>query len=284
MDKLTKSAVQRLENDAILPFKNIHPALLTIIHADEDAHKEDYLYLLRMRNLAEKYGATLIDKRCENELDVANEISRARQDRDINGIILLSDFGKITPQLNNMIPRRLDIDALSSSSIGYLYTSTDPLSYRSAPCTAIAAYKLLLEYSTKNDMKIAGKKVAVIGRSIKVGKPLAELLTKSDMTVTLMHTKTKQPLNLQDYDIVFSAIGQPYHFTRNDIPDPSNSILIDIGINSLDGKIVGDFKTGDFNDAKYISPVPGGVGVLTTTCLFAKLFANKRMLLGSDFS
>ena len=172
-----------------------------------------------------------------------------------------------------MIPMRLDVDGLSYKSIGRLYGSDDPIAYRKAPCTAVACLKIIQElYGSK----LEGLKIAVIGRSMRVGRPLAELLVQQNCTVTLYHSKSNLSSWLGYNDVVVSAIGKPKYWNRKN--------LIDVGINfDSEGKLCGDIDAKDFEDsAAYISPVPNGVGAVTNTVLFAKLYANKRDFFGVD--
>ena len=126
--------------------------------------------------------------------------------------------------------------------------------YRGAPCTAGAIYKLL----TYNDVDVAGKRVGVVGRSPRVGRPVAQLMSIANATVTLYHSKSDLS-SLAQEDVVISAIGKPKFLKAN-----------------LFCKVLGDSGA--------ITPVPNGVGPLTNVVLFSKLFANKYTLRGYTFS
>ena len=174
---------------------------------------------------------------------------------------------------------RLDIDGLSNKSSAHLYGSKDPIAYRKAPCTAAACLKII---QTLYDNNLAGLNVAVVGRSMRVGRPLAELLLQQDCTVTLYHTKSRKD-NFYDKDVLISAIGQPKYFNSCTI-NAQDMNIIDVGINyNPQGRMCGDVDYDNLKDlANYITPVPNGVGAVTNTVLFAKLYANKLDFAGID--
>ena len=136
---------------------------------------------------------------------------------------------------------------------------------RTISCTPFGVMKML----ETTGVDLAGKNAVVIGRSNTVGKPMAMLLLNADCTVTVCHSKTQ---NLKDIasqaDILVAAIGRPEFVTADMVKD--GAIVIDVGINRVDGKLVGDV---DFENvekkASFITPVPGGVGPMTITMLLA---------------
>lgn len=278
MDKIIESTIKKLEIVAIDPHPTLNPTL-GIIYRANDAAADSYLRSID-RN-AEKYKSTTISVKCDTIQNASLQIRRWSQDPNINGIILISDYGEATQSLYNMIPMRLDIDGLSNKSAAHLYGSKDPTAYRKAPCTAAACLKII---QTLYDNNLAGLNVAVVGRSMRVGRPLAELLLQQDCTVTLYHTKSKKTNDFRDKDILVSAIGQPEHFYHPLNLDATNLNIIDVGINYDEhGRICGDVNYDSVKDkAAYITPVPNGVGAVTNTVLFAKLYANKLDFAGID--
>lgn len=175
----------------------------------------------------------------------------------------------------NMIRPDQDIDGLLDQSQGKLFSTTnkDYDSYL-VPCTARAVLHILNYY----DIDVSGKVVGVIGRSKLVGKPLTPLLTKLDATVISMHTKTPNIEELsKQCDILVVAAGSP-KLVNKDWVKPGATI-IDVGINSIDGKFVGDV---DFEDVKdvvgAITPVPKGVGPVTV----ANLMQNISIVTGEE--
>lgn len=278
MDKIIESTIKKLETVAIDPHPTLNPTL-GVIYRAEDAAAGSYLRSIR-RN-AEKYKSTVISAECDSIQGASLKIRQWVQDPSINGIILISDYGEATQSLYNLIPARLDIDGLSNKSAAHLYGSKDPIAYRKAPCTAAACLKII---QTLYDNELAGLNVAVVGRSMRVGRPLAELLLQQDCTVTLYHAKSKET-NFSDKDVLVSAIGRPEYFYHPLNLDATNLNIIDVGINYDEhGRICGDVNYDSVKDkAAYITPVPNGVGAVTNTVLFAKLYANKLDFAGADF-
>ena len=278
MDKIIESTIKKLETVAIDPHPTLNPTL-GVIYRAEDAAAGSYLRSIR-RN-AEKYKSTVISAECDSIQGASLKIRQWVQDPSINGIILISDYGEATQSLYNLIPARLDIDGLSNKSAAHLYGSKDPIAYRKAPCTAAACLKII---QTLYDNELAGLNVAVVGRSMRVGRPLAELLLQQNCTVTLYHTKSKKT-NFSDKDVLVSAIGRPEYFYHPLNLDATNLNIIDVGINYDEhGRICGDVNYDSVKDkAAYITPVPNGVGAVTNTVLFAKLYANKLDFAGTDF-
>lgn len=278
MDKIIESTIKKLETVAIDPHPTLNPTL-GVIYRAEDAAAGSYLRSIR-RN-AEKYKSTVTSAECDSIQDASLKIRQWAQDPSINGIILISDYGEATQSLYNLIPARLDIDGLSNKSAAHLYGSKDPIAYRKAPCTAAACLKII---QTLYDNELAGLNVAVVGRSMRVGRPLAELLLQQNCTVTLYHTKSKKT-NFSDKDVLVSAIGRPEYFYHPLNLNATNLNIIDVGINYDEhGRICGDVNYDSVKDkAAYITPVPNGVGAVTNTVLFAKLYANKLDFAGTDF-
>lgn len=278
MDKIIESTIKKLETVAIDPHPTLNPTLGVIYRAEDVAAGS---YLRSIRRNAEKYKSTVISAECDSIQDASLKIRQWAQDPSINGIILISDYGEATQSLYNLIPARLDIDGLSNKSAAHLYGSKDPIAYRKAPCTAAACLKII---QTLYDNELAGLNVAVVGRSMRVGRPLAELLLQQNCTVTLYHTKSKKT-NFSDKDVLVSAIGRPEYFYHPLNLDATNLNIIDVGINYDEhGRICGDVNYDSVKDkAAYITPVPNGVGAVTNTVLFAKLYANKLDFAGADF-
>ena len=276
MDKIIESTIKKLETVAINPHPTLNPTLGIIYRANDAAAGS---YLRSIEHNAEKYKSTTISAQCNTIQDASLQIRRWTQDPSINGIILISDYGEVTQSLYNLIPMRLDIDGLSNKSAAHLYGSKDPIAYRKAPCTAVACLKII---QMLYDNNLAGLNVAIVGRSMRVGRPLAELLLQQDCTVTLYHTKSHKG-NFYDKDVLISAIGQPKYFNSWNV-DIQDMSIIDVGINyDPQGRICGDVDYDSVKDlAAYITPVPNGVGAVTNTVLFAKLYANKLDFAGID--
>lgn len=196
-----------------------------------------------------------------SEDHLIDEIEKLNNDNNVNGIILQLPLPKgiNEKKVINVISADKDIDCLTYENQGKLYCGEKVF----LPCTPNSVITLLEKY----EIELEGKSVVVIGRSNIVGKPVAQLLLNKNATVTICHSRTK---NLQDIcrnaDIIVVAIGRPKYLNEDFVNE--KSIVIDVGTSSLEGKITGDV---DFervsNKVNMITPVPGGVGALTTTLL-----------------
>ena len=260
--------IDRLENEVILPNRHLNPTFGVVIKSNAPA--DDLSYFTSIQKKAEKYNVTLDVRQCDNPAEAQNAITHLKQNPAMCGIIILSHYSPgVDTVIYNSIPTRLDIDCLSANTMGRLITSTSNIGYRLAPCAAIAAYK------------ISGYNVAILGRSLRVSRPLAEILCQKNATVTVFHTRSSKGKGLQDYDIVISAIGQPEEISFNnpyyfdDTETLYTKYIIDVGINvNESGKLCGDVDFNSFPDTFCITPVPGGIGKLATVVLFTKVFKN----------
>lgn len=195
------------------------------------------------------------------EENVIKEIYRLNNDNSISGIMILLPLPKGLNEKNivNAISPKKDIDCLTYESVGKLYLGEETF----IPCTPESILTLLKSYN----VQLEGKEVVIIGRSNIVGKPTFQLLLNQNATVTMCHSKTK---NLQEIckraDVLIVAIGKPKFINSNYIK--RGAVLIDVGTSSYEGKITGDIDFENVKDkAALITPVPGGVGALTTTLL-----------------
>lgn len=278
LDTTVSKAIYRLESVSILPFYYLQPTLAVIIHPDKNSHKSDYSYLKALQTAGAGYNAKVEAFYAAEPQEVSDIIVKLKYNPNYDGLMIISDYGEATRGLYNIIPARLDIDGMSSGSLGRLFGATNPIAYRKAPSTPVAVMKILQELMIERNEKLEDKRIVVIGRSIKVGRPLTEILLQQNATVMIWHSHSPKSISKFNYfDVVISAIGKAKYWNSKNL-DPQGKLLIDVGINvDEDGKLCGDFDYSDFKDkADYITPVPGGVGPMTTVTIFAKLFANKR--------
>ena len=194
----------------------------------------------------------------EKLIDIIEDLNN---DEEVNGIILQLPLPKTfnKDRVINKISPNKDIDCLTFVNQGKLYCGEKTF----LPCTPNSVLTLLERYN----IALEGKNVVIIGRSNIVGKPTAQLLLNKNATITICHSKTK---NLKDIckkaEIIIVAIGRAKFLTEEYVNE--NSIVIDVGTSSVDGKIVGDVDFDNVeNKVSMITKVPGGVGALTTTLL-----------------
>lgn len=165
------------------------------------------------------------------------------------------------------IPSNKDVDGLTPASIGKLILGMDTF----APCTPRGIMTVL----KGGAYHLAGSNCVIIGRSNIVGKPLAAMLTQANATVTLCHSKTENLTEItRQADIVICAVGRAGFLTA-DMVSP-NAVVIDVGINrSEEGKLVGDVCFDEVaQKVQAITPVPGGIGVMTVTSLLENTYQS----------
>ena len=285
MDAIIEKTVKKLEQDAILPYRSLQPVLV-IIHKEDTQDSGAVSYLKSLTNKATQYNAIIRDIVSNTPIEVAQAIKEASYNPSVHGIIIISDYGNMNRTLYNLIPMRLDIDSLSAMSIGTLVDNISPIAYRNAPCTAVACMKIMETLNKSDDF--SRKECLIIGRSIRVGRPLAEILTQKNMTVTLAHSKSPSFKTFnKSYDYTVSAIGKPKFWNADNTlytVGYQDNCFIDVGMNfDENGKLCGDIDRDWFNEEisksyrgtdSYINPITNGVGLVTTTVLFAKLFNN----------
>lgn len=195
------------------------------------------------------------------ESELINVIEKLNNDKSVSGIIMQLPLPKHINEkvVVNKIWSKKDIDCLTTESVGKMYMGEDSF----MPCTPLSVITLLKSL----DIKLQGKRAVVIGRSNIVGKPVYELLLRENATVTICHSKTENLKEVtKEADILVSAIGRPKFIDDTFIKE--GAVVIDVGTSSFEGKITGDVDFDKvINKASRVTPVPGGVGALTTTLL-----------------
>lgn len=240
---------------------------IDFVYFDDDKSTE--LYFTHAKKMAENAGMIgELHKLGINttEKDFITLIEYLNEEKDISGIMLQMPLPRhIRRELvYETISTKKDIDAISNLNLGRILTSNDEL----IPCTVRSVMTILEHYK----VKIEGANAVVVGRSEIVGKPLALSLLNKSATVTIAHSKTKDLKNVcKNADILCVSIGKAEFIDAEYIKE--NAVVIDIGINVLeDGSIKGDVKFDEaVNIASAITPVPNGVGSLTTTMLLSNL-------------
>jgi methylenetetrahydrofolate dehydrogenase (NADP+)/methenyltetrahydrofolate cyclohydrolase len=196
-----------------------------------------------------------------SEKEILDKINELNNDKNISGILVQLPLPEqiSKEKIINAIDPKKDVDGFNPINVGNLASG-----YKSiVPCTPLGCL-LLIKKVEKN---LSGKHAVIIGRSNLNGKPMAQLLLKENCTVTVVHSKTN---NLQEEclkaDILVAAVGVPNLVKKDWVK--SSAIIIDVGINKVGDKIVGDVNFEEIKDnIKAITPVPGGVGPMTIACL-----------------
>lgn len=198
-----------------------------------------------------------------SEEEFIEEFQKVNQDPEVDGILLLRPLPKQIDEkkLEKAIDPDKDLDGISPENIAKVFAG-DGTGF--APCTAEAVVEVLKAY----DIPISGKRVTIVGRSMVVGRPLSMLLLKENATVTICHTRTADLKGTcRNAEILVAAAGKAKMIDASFVGH--GAVVIDVGINvDENGKLCGDVDDGSVeNKASMITPVPGGVGAVTTAVL-----------------
>jgi methylenetetrahydrofolate dehydrogenase (NADP+)/methenyltetrahydrofolate cyclohydrolase len=264
-----KKEVEELKKEGIVP------GLAVILVGNNPASQT---YVKMKKNACEKVGMySVVHEFPENitEKELLSTIDMINNNPNIHGLLVQLPLPKhidTTKILEAVAPEK-DVDGFHPYNMGRLVEGLESF----APCTPLGVMELFKEYN----IDVKGKDVCVVGASNIVGKPMWALLVNAWATVDICHIETRDlAAHTKRADIVIVGVGKPNLITADMVKD--GAIVVDIGINKVDGKIVGDVDFENVSKkASYITPVPGGVGPMTIAMLLkntikaAKLKDNK---------
>jgi len=242
--------------------KGVTPTLAVIRVGERE---DDLSYERGLMKRFDSVGAKVVSKVLD--IDVSQEeleavIKECNNDDAIHGILLFRPLPKGINEkaVTELVDPKKDVDCMTMENYAHTFMQ-DKLGHE--PCTAQAVMEMIEHYG----YDLTGKRVVVVGRSLVVGKPLSLMLQKKNATVIMCHTKTKDlAKECREADVICACAGVPRMITK-EFMSPSQ-LIIDVGINVVDGALCGDV---DYEAAKevvaYASPVPGGVGSVTTSVL-----------------
>ena len=248
--------LEELKNEVL---KLDRPLGLTVIQVGDDSASNIYVKQKSKmaNNLEFNFNHIKLEENVTEE-EVLKIINSLNRDNCVDGILVQMPLPEHLNSriIQNAISPLKDVDGLTDINMGMLVHKKNCL----IPCTPLGVMELLKYYN----IDVAGKNVAIVGRSDLVGRPMAEVMINSDATVTLCHSKTN---NLKDItknaDILVVAVGKAKLITNDMVKD--GVVVVDVGINRLeDGSLCGDVDfDGVSSKCSYITPVPGGVGQMT---------------------
>lgn len=257
------------ERTKTLLSKGVQPAV-SILRAG--ARSDDIAYEKRVANLCEKINikVNIIEMPEDvSQQELEDELAKANEDQDVHGILV---FRPLPSQIDenricSMISPQKDIDCMNSENLKKLFMGD---SSGIAPCTPEAVIEILKHYN----YKLEGKNVVIVNRSMVIGKPLSMLFLNENSTVTICHSRT---VNLKEItksaDIIVSGVGRAKYFGKEYVSE--NSTVIDVGINFAEGRMCGDLDFDTVNNrVGAITPVPGGVGTVTSAILLKHLLES----------
>lgn len=264
-----KELAQKIRNDLKLRCTECHdktgriPGLAVVLVGEDPASQ---VYVNMKHKACQEVGFKSIVDRMPDTTTTEELLARVDQynnDDSINGILVQLPLPQQIDEKKVLyaISPEKDVDGFHPVNVGLLNIGEDAL----APCTPSGVMVMFEEYN----IELSGKNVAVLGRSNIVGKPMAALLVKANATVTVCHSRTKNIKEIcRKSDIIVAAIGKPNFVTADMVSD--GAVIIDVGINRLDNKLVGDVDYENVAPkASYITPVPGGVGPMTIAMLLS---------------
>jgi len=248
-----------------IPSNQPKPGLTVILIGEDPASQ---IYVRNKEKFANEIGINSKVLRFDSSITeeaLTKEIHKLNQDREVHGILVQLPLPKHINSKNiiNQIEPSKDVDGFHPINVGNLSSGNDAL----VPCTPYGCYLLLKEVISDFN----GLNAVVIGRSNINGKPMTQLLLKENCTVTITHSKTKNLKNIcQGADILVASVGIAKLVKQDWVK--SDCVVIDVGINRIEEngskKLIGDVDFENVKDkVKAITPVPGGVGPMTISCL-----------------
>lgn len=259
--------VQRLKG------KGVTPGLAVILVGDDPASQ---IYVKNKELGCQQvsiHSVTIRLPETASQAELEAQIDKLNADASIHGILVQLPLPQGLDEaaaLACILPEK-DVDGFHLLNAGRLFTGQQGV----VACTPKGAMEML----HRTGIDLSGKEAVVVGRSNIVGKPMAMLLLQENATVTICHSRTA---NLAEHtrraDVLVAAVGKP-RFITADMVKPG-AVVIDVGINRVDGKVVGDVDFDAVREvASWITPVPGGVGRMTITMLLANTIeAAERMV------
>ena len=243
--------------------EGIHPHLAVVLVGENPASQ---VYVRNKENGCIKAGirSTVIrlEETCTQE-ELEKTVIALNEDASVHGILVQLPLPRHLDEARvlRLIDPDKDVDGFHAMNSGRLMNGQPGF----VPCTPLGVMKLLESYG----IDPCGKHAVVIGRSNIVGKPMAMLLLAANATVTVCHSRTQNLKEItRQADILVAAVGRA-NFVRADMVKPGAAV-IDVGINRVDGKIVGDVDFDAVSEVSgHITPVPGGVGQMTIAMLLS---------------
>ena len=234
--------------------KQVTLAIVTV--GDDPA---SHVYKSRLIKMTESLGAgvkTVELPATASQEEVEAVIKELNADEAVTGILPMMPLPKNlnSDAVGALLSPAKDVDCLNPFNAGELYLGRS----RWAPCTPRACMATLSHYG----IELKGKHVVVLGRSNVVGKPVALLLLQEHATVTICHSRTQDlPGVLRQADIIVAAVGIPSFVKPEMVKE--GVVIVDVGINAVDGKLFGDVDAAVAEKASAFTPVPGGIGVVS---------------------
>ncbi len=251
-----KIRLEKLEKAGIVP-------ALAVVRVGE--REDDLSYERGLNKRFDSVGAKVVSKVLpadvtQSELEAV--VKECDADPGIHGILVFRPLPRHIDEkaVTSLVSPLKDVDCMNDFNIAHTFMQDGE---GHEPCTPRAVIELLRHY----DYDLTGKNAVVVGRSMVVGKPLAMMLLKRNATVTVCHTRTRNLADIcRNADLICACAGVPGMITEEYMSE--GQVIVDVGINVVDGKLTGDVDyDAALKKATYATPVPGGIGTVTTSCL-----------------
>ncbi|MDW8276030.1 MAG: bifunctional 5,10-methylenetetrahydrofolate dehydrogenase/5,10-methenyltetrahydrofolate cyclohydrolase [Candidatus Nitrosocaldus sp.] len=242
--------------------KGVEPYLATVLVGNDEASAT---YVRNKHRACEQVGIGTINHHLPEDYStnqLIELITILNEDRRVHGILVQLPLPRHINEflITSMIKPSKDVDCLTPFNIGLLAYDVAKL----LPCTPAGIVELMKHYR----IDPAGKHVTIVNRSVLVGKPLSTMLLHLDATVTICHSKTANIREMcREADILVTAVGDRSRFVLTADMVKDGAVVIDVGIDRVNGRLVGDADSSVMEKASYMTPVPGGVGPMTVAML-----------------
>jgi methylenetetrahydrofolate dehydrogenase (NADP+)/methenyltetrahydrofolate cyclohydrolase len=234
--------------------------LATVLVGDDEASE---VYVRHKHKAAREVGIEPIDQRLPDTIsegDLLALVDRLNADESVHGVLIQTPLpaGMDEIRVTGAVDPLKDVDGFNFVNVGRLWRGTPAL----VPATALGVMELLREYG----VALEGARAVVVGRSDRVGKPVAQLLLLENATVTICHSRTRDlARETSEADVLVAAIGRAGALTVDMVKD--GAAVVDVGITRAEAGLAGDVDPAVAEQAGLLTPVPGGVGPMTVAML-----------------
>ena len=270
-----KALAERIRGEVKIEVAELGALGLATVLAGDDAASE--IYIRRKHEAAQEVGIASTDIRLPaeaSEEELLEQLADLNADDAVDGILVQLPLPEHVDEARVIrgIDVMKDVDGLHPFNVGQLYLGRPTL----VPATPVGIIALLAEY----EISLSGARAVVVGRSDIVGKPVAHLLLQQNATVTICHSRTADlARETLEADVLVVAVGRPALVTADMVK--MGSAVVDVGMNRTDAGLVGDVDPAAMERAAFITPVPGGVGLMTIACLLRNAVQAARFRRGA---
>jgi len=239
-----------------LKAKGIIPTLRCVVSSND---KSTRVYLNSIRRSCNKLGVDFAEVNTDVD-NILKDVRMLNEDKLVNGIMIMHPVPANVDEisiLESLDPSK-DVEGRSPQNLGRILLNVESFT----PCTAQAVMELLEYYK----VNLQGANVTIVGRSTTVGKPLSLMMLSKNATVTICHSKTRDLIEkTKRADVLVAAVGRPKMFDAEWVKE--GATVVDVGINVVNAKLVGDVDIDSASKKASVSKVPGGVGSVTNAIL-----------------